>query len=1097
MAVRDRDKKSRSKLTARGRLRRGCGAKMSADLYDEFGNYIGPDIDSDSESGSESSSGSEDDANDGEATTERNTQTLSGSGRISADQKAYSDERGEGSGAARGGGGGLGGDDDDDDEEENDDDDGDVRMDMSSTAIVLHEDKKFYPDAEEVYPGVQVLVQDEDTQGIEEPIIKPVEIKVFSKLYEDAPNLRYSVNFLNSLTARPMLMRNVALVGHLHHGKTTLLDILIDRTFEQPKRTELARKYAKASPRYCDTRIDEQERKLSIKSCPTSLVLEDGRGKTYLINTIDCPGHVNFLDETTAALQAADGVLLVVDAVEGPMISTRRAITQAARAGIPISLCVSKIDRLIHELKLPPTDAYMKLKNVIDQVNDILKSEAQVSPNQARLSPTKGNVCFASGEDGYCFTLESWARLHLRQRGLADRVDAAQFAKRLWGNVYFDPATRKFAPQPSAQARSRARSFVHFILEPLYKIYSQVLGEEPEALRPVLQELHVYLSEKELRLDPRPLLRIVLDRFFGAEATSGFVDLVVAHVPFPGSPENQEKLSYLYTGSDDTSAKSVLKCDANGPLRAHICKLYATPDGSSFRALAKIYSGSLKAGQRVRILGESFSAMDQEDSSVVTIDALSICQARHRILVDRMTAGNWVLIEGISDYISKTATLVADDESLDSVCTFRAPQYDDAAVMKLALEPVNPPDLPKMLHGLRCVSKSYPLLRTKVEESGEHVIFGTGEMYLDCAMQDLREMYAGVEVKATDPMVSFCESVANTSVCKARTETPNLRNSFTTIAAPLEKGLGNAIEQGKLKWEDGASRLGDDLIKMFHWDKLEARSLWAFGPTPKGANVFIDDTINGQVDKSLVESVRDSVVQGFCWATREGPLCDEPMRDVKFRMLNASIASEPIHRGAGFVIPTMRRAAYAAFLYASPRLMEPIYAVEIQAPKDLSSAINRTLQLRRGRLFADAPVPGTPFSLFQAYVPVIDSFGFETDLRAHTQGAAICHQYFDHWDVVPGDPLDDSVILRPLEPSRGQDLAREFMIKTRRRKGLPEDVAVAKYFSPDGLEAYNRARRRLRGEEVEENEEDGSSSDSDSSSSSSSSSNSDNEDEKP
>lgn len=83
---------------------------------------------------------------------------------------------------------------------------------------------------------------------------------------------------------------------------------------------------------------------------------------------------------------------------------------------------------------------------------------------------------------------------------------------------------------------------------------------------------------------------------------------------------------------------------------------------------------------------------------------------------------------------------------------------------------------------------------------------------------------------------------------------------------------------------------------------------------------------------------------------------------------------------------------------------------------------------------------------FKAYIPAIDSFGFETDLRTHTQGQAFCLSVFDHWQIVPGDPLDKSIVLKPLEPQPAPHLAREFMIKTRRRKGLSDDVSINKFF---------------------------------------------------
>ena len=102
-----------------------------------------------------------------------------------------------------------------------------------------------------------------------------------------------------------------------------------------------------------------------------------------------------------------------------------------------------------------------------------------------------------------------------------------------------------------------------------------------------------------------------------------------------------------------------------------------------------------------------------------------------------------------------------------------------------------------------------------------------------------------------------------------------------------------------------------------------------------------------QVDKGLLGSVKDSIVQGFQWGTREGPLCDEPIRNVKFKILDAVIAGEPIHRGGGQVIPTARRVAYSAFLMATPRLMEPYFYVEVQAPADCVSAVYTVLARRR------------------------------------------------------------------------------------------------------------------------------------------------------
>lgn len=126
--------------------------------------------------------------------------------------------------------------------------------------------------------------------------------------------------------------------------------------------------------------------------------------------------------------------------------------------------------------------------------------------------------------------------------------------------------------------------------------------------------------------------------------------------------------------------------------------------------------------------------------------------------------------------------------------------------------------------------------------------------------------------------------------------------------------------------------------------------------------------------------------------------------------------------------------------------MEPIYQAEIYCPHDTVDAVYNVLLRRRAHVIFEEPKPGSPLYTLKVEIPAIESFGFETDLRTHTVGQAMVLSQFSHWNMVPGDPLDKSIVLRPLEPSPVPHLAREFMVKTRRRKGLLEDVSIAKFF---------------------------------------------------
>ncbi|KAH8347169.1 hypothetical protein KR059_006083 [Drosophila kikkawai] len=956
---------------------------MDSDLYDEFGNYIGPDLDSD----------------------EDDDQSLYGQPDVQDDPEDAMDE---------------------DEAEPQEDEDKEV------TAVVLHEDKRYYPSAVEVYgPDVETIVQEEDAQPLDKPLIEPVKKLKFQIKEQDMQETTYDMEFMADLMDTPPLIRNVALVGHLHHGKTTFVDCLMRQTHPQFENME------ERQLRYTDTLFTEQERGCSIKATPVTLVLQDVKQKSYLLNIFDTPGHVNFSDEATAAMRMCDGVVLFIDAAEGVMLNTERLLKHAVQERQAITVCINKIDRLILELKLPPQDAYFKLKHIVEEVNGLLSTYGAADDNLL-VSPILGNVCFASSLYGFCFTLKSFAKLYA---DTYEGVSYLDFAKRLWGDMYFNSKTRKFSkkqPHNSAQ-----RSFVEFILEPMYKLIAQVVGDVDTTLSDTLAELNVRVSKDEMKSNIRPLLRLVCSRFMGD--CSGFVDMCVEHIKSP--LENaKRKVDHIYTGPKEGDIyRDMISCNQYGTLMVHSSKMYPNDDCTFFQVLARVVSGTLHAGQEVRVLGENYTLQDEEDSRILQVGRLWVFESRYKVELNRVPAGNWVLIEGIDQCIVKTSTIV-DINVPEDLYIFRPLKFNTQSIIKIAVEPVNPSELPKMLDGLRKVNKSYPLLSTRVEESGEHVILGTGELYLDCVMHDLRKMYSEIDIKVADPVVAFCETVVETSSLKCFAETPNKKNKITMISEPLEKGLAEDIENGTVCINWNKKRIGEFFQVNYDWDLLAARSIWAFGPDSTGPNILVDDTLPSEVDKNLLTAVKDSIVQGFQWGTREGPLCEEPIRNVKFKILDGVIANEALHRGGGQIIPTARRVAYSAFLMATPRLMEPYLFVEVQAPADCVSAVYTVLARRRGHVTQDAPVSGSPIYTIKAFIPAIDSFGFETDLRTHTQGQAFCLSVFHHWQIVPGDPLDKSIIIRPLEPQQASHLAREFMIKTRRRKGLSEDVSINKFF---------------------------------------------------
>lgn len=928
----------------------------------------------------------------------------------------------------------------------------------ASTAVVLHEDKQYYPSAQQVYgPDVETLVQEEDTQALDEPIIAPVVEKKFAVQDKDLPKVRFERQFMSDLMNYPEQVRNVTIAGHLHHGKTAFMDMLVLETHELQEKLDKRRgKRRREQLRYTDTHFLERERGVSIKASPMSLVLSSTRRKSYLFNLIDTPGHVNFVDEAAASMRITDGVVLVVDVVEGVQATTELVIKHAIEEGIPMVLVVNKMDRLILELKMLPDDAYLKLKHVIEQVNNIINENLPGSAEKLRLSPEKGNVAFACSSMNWCFTLQSFAKFY---RDTYPSLESEKFALRLWGDIYFNPSSRKFTREPVEHDSMRA--FNKFILEPIYKLYSHTTSDSPSKLKDFLAKVNISLKPMQLKADADELLRLVCDRFFGP--AHGFVDMVIQHIPSP-QEASARIVDRYYTGPTDTKIFGSMKAvDQNGPLVMHVTRLFNTHSAASFSAFARVMSGTVHPGDQVRILGEAYTPDDEEDSARCTVSDTWIAETRYHVSVSGVPAGSLVLLGGVDESIIKTATIVSPElPNKEEPYIFSPIKHMTTPVFKLAIEPLNPSELPKMLNGLRKIQKSFPLVTSKVEESGEHVLIGTGELGMDCVLHDLRKLYAEIEVKVSDPVTRFCETAVEQTDGVYYCFTPNKHNKVTIICEPLEPGVAEAIERGEVNIKDPVRKIGKFFEERFGWDLLASRNIWAFGPDDMGPNVLVNDTLPSEVDQKVLRSVRETMKQGFQWATREGPLCEEPIRGVKFRVVDMQLANDAIQRGGGQIIPTMRRACYASLLRSGSRLMEPVFHCSVICSADSVQAVYSILARRRGHVLLDNPIPGTPLYQVRGLLPVIDSFGFETDLRIQAQGQASVSLYFERWDVVPGNPLDGKSDkgMRALEPAAGEQLARDFMLKTRRRKGLVDEVRASKFVEREIVQAWEDKEKK-------------------------------------
>merc|ERR1712196_748883 len=199
-------------------------------------------------------------------------------------------------------------------------------------------------------------------------------------------------------------------------------------------------------------------------------------------------------------------------------------------------------------------------------------------------------------------------------------------------------------------------------------------------------------------------------------------------------------------------------------------------------------------GQRVRIQGPHYKPGGKEDLNIKSIQRTVLMMGRSVEQIADVPCGNTVALVGVDQYILKSGT-ITDIEDAHNIAAMK---YSVSPVVKVAVKPKDGKDLPKLVEGLKKLSKSDPLVVCTTEESGEHVIAGCGGLHVEICLKDLREEYAQCEFVMSDPVVSYRETVSATSNQTCLAKSPNKHNRLYVVAEPMPEEVSKDIEDGKL-----------------------------------------------------------------------------------------------------------------------------------------------------------------------------------------------------------------------------------------------------------------------------------------------------------
>lgn len=874
--------------------------------------------------------------------------------------------------------------------------------------------------------------------------------------------VNFTIDQVRSIMDFTENIRNMSVIAHVDHGKTTLTDSLIS------KAGIISKKMA-GEALFTDTRADEQERNITIKAtgvtmyfeydwpknskelaedelevktgveAPESETTKEEAAKeeeekveveknsivhldhSFLINLIDSPGHVDFSSEVTAALRVTDGGLVVVECISGVCVQTETVLRQSLAERIKPVVFVNKLDLAILSMKLEGEEAFHRFQQVVEDVNVIISTyggEAVIRDmGDLQVSPEKGTVAFGSGKEVWGFTLRHFAKMYSKKFGMS----RAKMIRRLWGNNFITKEGKWTAKNETGNKRG----FVKLIYEPLSQLMNACLDNKMDKVEKMITALGIKLLTEEKGHRDKQLLKTVLQKWL--PLGDAILEMLVLHLPSPRKAQKY-RIPVLYEGPiDDEAAVAMMACDPKGPLMLYISKMVPTVDAGRFVAFGRVFSGTVGTGQKVRILGPNYVPGKKSDLWIKNIQRTVIMMGGRQEAVPDIPCGNTCGLVGVDQYLLKSGTITTSEVAHN----IKQMKFSVSPVVRVAVEVKNSSDLPKLVEGLKRLSKSDPMVQIYQEESGENIIAGAGELHLEICLKDLQDDFMkGSPIKISEPVVSYRETVRAESSEMCLSKSPNKHNRLFCKAEPMATELPLDIDNGVVLPNTKEPKEQTKYLAEKYNFTVDPKKLWSFAPEGTGANFLVDATQGVQ----YLQEVKESINAGFQWACKQGPLCEEQLRGIVLKVLDVTLHADSIHRGMGQVMPTARRVTFASMYLAQPTLMEPVFLAEISVPNDETGGVYSTLALRRGTVQEEIPVEGTPMTTIRAYLPVNESFGFDKALRAATGGKAFPQCSFDHWEGMSGDPFKEGKVF-------------DVVGKARERKGLKAEIpALDNYF---------------------------------------------------
>ncbi len=457
------------------------------------------------------------------------------------------------------------------------------------------------------------------------------------------------------------------------------------------------------------------------------------------------------------------------------------------------------------------------------------------------------------------------------------------------------------------------------------------------------------------------------------------IEMIANALPDPQKAQSY-RIEKIWDGDIKSNVgKALVNCSDDSPSIMYVTSIQVDLKGDIL-ATGRLFSGKIRKGDILHLL---------EASTETTVNTVFLDMGAMREEVPEITAGALATLI-LSSKVQSGETII-NSTFKDQMVPFERIHYVSEPVVTLAVEPKNPQDISNLKEQLDKLILEDPNLQATIDkDTGEFLLSGMGELHLEIAINRLKS--SGVNLTVSQPRVVYMESAQKKGIV-AETKTQNRESSLWVQVEP------NLLKQQKIiKDEKNSAVLSVD----------------------EHQNMLLDST--GKTN-DLSADVLQSVIDGFQFACRAGPLCGEPIRDLKVNLVDLKLDENPdkleVMRGIG-------KAVFGSFLTANPTLLEPIYRIIISVTSDLANQSSRILTANRGKvtLFEQKG----HLTQLSGYIPVAETFGFSAEMRSATSGRAIWQLLLDHWEQLP------------------QKSATEVISKLRKHRGLALEIPKPEKF---------------------------------------------------